>query len=295
MAVRVETEREKKGLFSTVQRRVAAGVVAGTIAFGGFAVYQAIQSNNEPSATPIPGGIVEPSSSPTPTLVSPGESIVIPSQTPETSPSPTPDMSKWYNQIPENPYKGKSVNDIPLAKDSFGNTNGGILIMNAFPYKPYYAIDVVGPTIVKVIPEIKQNYIWVEVATEKPGTKITKEGCKIVSVNSSPDINFCNIDGPVLWLKITQNTFTYNYSGSKTLGAGLQNLAKTLKVGDSIKGNFGLGLAYAGQASTKADIAMNIRSWNNLNNLVGSVTPRTDAPNMQLAFQLGDLFTDITK
>ncbi|MCL5970119.1 MAG: hypothetical protein M1450_01285, partial [Patescibacteria group bacterium] len=216
---------------------------------------------------------------------------VSPSPTPEPSPSPTADNRPWHQQIPENSYKDVDINEIPLAKDSRGFPRTGFLKMTPVPFKPYYAVEVHGGTIVAVEPDVKNNLVWVELATANPGTKITRDNCKIAYVTTVTSVNFCMYSNPTLWLIVSDKTFVYNWRASERYGQGLEVAAKYLKVGDIIKSDFLLG-APPNSSLTQAYINRNVKSWNNLKNSVGKSIPRTTRPNMNFALHAGDIFVD---
>ena len=281
-------EKRVRGL----RKAVAVTAAATGLAVAGLLGYEAIQPKQQtPEPTPIAGGIGEPTPTPSSTIeITPLPSFeATPSPTFEVTPEPTPDMSKWWNQIPENPYKDKSVNEIPLSKDNFGYSREGYLKMVFVPFKPYYAVEVIGATIIAVEPDIKNNVAWVELATAKPGTKITRDKCQTAYVTSFNSINFCMYSGPTLWLIVSDKTFVYNGNASERYGNGLEVAAKYLKVGDVIKSDFELGVP-PNSLLTQADINRNINSWNNLKNSVGKSIARTTKPNLNFAFNPGDIF-----
>lgn len=253
--------------------------IAGTLAVAvGTAAFGVSQLNNGrvPGASPEssrPAGIAEQSNSPIPTLVSPSESIVIPSATPEVTPSPTPDMSKWWNQIPPNPYK--NVNEVPLAKDSNGFATTGDLEMQALQDTyPYYDLVGANLTILSATPDIKHDQILVTATT---GTDvITQEGACSIWVSNGHDVNQCSYTGGTYILTLKQGTqvldrMTY-------LGSDLTNIAKYLKVGTVIEAAIVVSpvpgvLQYTNL--TTDDIAVNLSTWDKYRNELGAKSERT--------------------
>lgn len=277
MAVRQETglgqfpkqqSERGKGFLSTVQGRVTAGIVAGTIAFGGFAVYEAVnQNNNEPGSTPIPGGIIE--SSPTPTPFSTESPTITLPPSPEVSPSPTPTSS---------PTETPTSNEVHINK---------LASMDMTPYgtPPFYFLEVRRATIVSV--GKLENGTQSFTVMLGGGNVVKKDYCKTINISSDwtdknlggkgAKVTLCEITGAPLTIRIGKNT--HASTGQEYLGQGPAAFSEYLKVGMAFP-DIKIGLTDGNLLSfpavaTQKQIDMNKASFDKLLNGVGKSFPRT--------------------
>ena len=274
-----------------MRKRVIAGLLAGAVALGGALVFASLRSTSPRGSSSPRSAEASSSSGPSPSpvmLVSPTAAAST-TASPDVSASPTPDSRPWYERLPANPYQGMTVNAIPLHKDVNGYESGGTLVMESLPFRPYYGVRVYAATIVAVEADAKAGIAWVELATARPGTIVTRDRCQLTNVNGEADVYLCSYSGPTIWLIVNRLTFVYNSSATQRYGRGLEVAAPFLGVGETVRTDFLLGEP-PDRSQPQSAIDRNVSSWRNLRNSVGKPITRTSAPNLRYAFYAADLF-----
>ena len=174
-------------------------------------------------------------------------------------------MTKWYNQIPENPYK--NLNEVPLSKDNFGNTTYGNLQMESDKDSPYFFIAASDLTLLSATPDIQNSEIIVEATT---GTdKVTKKGTSLGTFTTLYDLTGGS-------LKLIVEPGIYVYNGNTYVGNSLSDVAKLLVPGSMITVGIPVNETPLGKVTgiTKKKWTSNLINWRNYFSKQGSeITP----------------------
>jgi hypothetical protein len=256
--------------------RVALGLAATATlaAVGGGCVFPIFGEREKSSPTPMPSGTVEPTPIFTPSNTPEITIIPTPTASPTPEATPTLDMTKWYNQIPESPYK--SVNDVPLYKDSNGfSSEGDMQMLASFKYKPYFTLAASGLTLLFATPDITHNEIVLEVTT---GVDTIKQ--KSCSSQYDPgkgiSINACDLTGGNFKVIVKQGIAILG--GTHLLGTNLTDVAKSLMPGALVSCNiiFGESPTTDSAGITLNELNANLNNWNKYRTEVGqTAAPRT--------------------
>lgn len=255
---------ERKG---GINKIVAAGVLAGAVGLSAFGVYQANQNNNEPGSTPIPGGIIEPSNSTTPTpFLTENPTITIP-PSPEVSPTPTPSVEPTPTPTPE-----ATVPPIEQVKLKWP----GKAEMLHWQYKPYFLFNADKATVVATEYNKEKNEFWFAVTIAGNKIKKTCEPPVFVETSKTP-VEFCKFSGVTLWIKTDENTNIWDSSSRHPkVGTGTENIIPYVQVGNVVDG---VGILFGKHPFLEQKPVynkMNLNSFARLEASNGKKYPRSD-------------------
>ena len=195
-----------------LNRKLAAGLIAGSIALAGCAPSE--------QATP---SVIKSFEAPSPTVIfSPSPSIDVTSS-PAPSVEPTPESS--------NPTSTPDpIESVPI-------TRYGDISTQPWGYPPYYTLEIDRAEIVAVEPPTGQNpnfefAITVPTYSGKVEAKCTKQllgidGAKVVYIPS------CNIQGVTIWSKVVEKTWFVGGNGGIGFNGAIANL-DNFKVGSQL-------------------------------------------------------------
>ena len=233
-----------------LNRKLAAGLIAGSIALAGCApTEQATPSFIKSFEAPSPTIIFSPS----PTIdVTPTPSVE-PSQSSEPTPSPTAEATP----VPP-------VNDIKISPAGVLNVTGAV-------DKPWVAMDIVKPTLLDTV---KENGVLL-IDLGLPGKKITQTNCQFTIVNGHNVGNLCDYRGAMISDEITSKTRIV-YPNGQFLGLGPSVFEKYAKAGDILSDTYVYlsADAWVGVTSTKQG-SMNLATSNRLKADLGDPISKT--------------------